>query len=135
MKRPLFPIESTFSKSLKFLSILLITGCVDPTTLSIHTDMAVVARAMARPDSGLEVRDRLWLKITIPRAFIGNLIPTLRYVYLFIKKSQHIMGHGTMVHQTIFLCTPVLESLGRVCKSKVAPVKRPPMSSQCISIQ
>lgn len=27
---------------------------------------------MARPDSGLEVRDRLWLKIVIPNAFIGS---------------------------------------------------------------
>uniref|UniRef100_A0A146M1Z2 Segment polarity protein dishevelled DVL-3 n=1 Tax=Lygus hesperus TaxID=30085 RepID=A0A146M1Z2_LYGHE len=35
------------------------------------TDMLTVVRAMARPDSGLEIRDRLWLKITIPNAFIG----------------------------------------------------------------
>lgn len=27
---------------------------------------------MARPDSGLEIRDRMWLKITIPNAFIGS---------------------------------------------------------------
>ena len=40
--------------------------------LTVHTDMVFVARAMARPDSGLEIRDRLWLKITIPRAFIGQ---------------------------------------------------------------
>ena len=35
--------------------------------------MLAVARAMAAPDSGLEVRDRMWLKITIPNAFIGEL--------------------------------------------------------------
>ncbi|KAG7471004.1 hypothetical protein MATL_G00119900 [Megalops atlanticus] len=40
--------------------------------LSIHTDMATVAKAMASPESGLEVRDRMWLKITIPNAFIGS---------------------------------------------------------------
>ncbi|KAG7257283.1 hypothetical protein CRUP_023537 [Coryphaenoides rupestris] len=40
--------------------------------LSIHSDMATVARAMANPQSGLEVRDRMWLKITIPNAFIGS---------------------------------------------------------------
>ena len=40
--------------------------------LTVHTDMVLVARAMSRPDSGLEIRDRLWLKITIPRAFIGQ---------------------------------------------------------------
>ena len=33
--------------------------------------MPTIVRAMARPDSGLEIRDRMWLKITIPNAFIG----------------------------------------------------------------
>lgn len=41
--------------------------------LSIHSDMATVAKAMASPESGLEVRDRMWLKITIANAFIGTL--------------------------------------------------------------
>uniref|UniRef100_A0A8C1VI45 Dishevelled segment polarity protein 3a n=1 Tax=Cyprinus carpio TaxID=7962 RepID=A0A8C1VI45_CYPCA len=40
--------------------------------LSVHSDMATVAKAMACPDSGLEVRDRMWLKITIASAFIGS---------------------------------------------------------------
>ncbi|XP_045680180.1 segment polarity protein dishevelled homolog DVL-2 isoform X2 [Phyllostomus hastatus] len=40
--------------------------------LSIHTDMASVTKAMASPESGLEVRDRMWLKITIPNAFLGS---------------------------------------------------------------
>ncbi|XP_072551111.1 segment polarity protein dishevelled homolog DVL-3 [Salminus brasiliensis] len=40
--------------------------------LSIHSDMAAIAKAMASPESGLEVRDRMWLKITIPNAFIGS---------------------------------------------------------------
>ncbi|XP_045456850.1 segment polarity protein dishevelled homolog DVL-3 [Melitaea cinxia] len=39
--------------------------------LSVGMDMALVVRAMLRPDSGLEIRDRMWLKITIPNAFIG----------------------------------------------------------------
>jgi len=39
--------------------------------LNKNTDMAAVVHAMAQPDSGLEVRDRMWLKITIPQAFIG----------------------------------------------------------------
>lgn len=33
--------------------------------------MSTVVKTMARADSGLEVRDRMWLKITIPNAFIG----------------------------------------------------------------
>jgi len=40
--------------------------------LTKNTDMATVVHAMAQPDSGLEVRDRMWLKITIPHAFIGQ---------------------------------------------------------------
>ncbi|KAM8999488.1 segment polarity protein dishevelled homolog DVL-2 [Sarcophilus harrisii] len=46
-------------------------GC-EGRSLSIHTDMASVTKAMAAPDSGLEVRDRMWLKITIPNAFLGS---------------------------------------------------------------
>ncbi|KFD49491.1 hypothetical protein M513_09602 [Trichuris suis] len=39
--------------------------------VTVH-DMAFIVRAMARPDSGLEIRDRTWLKITIPSAFLGS---------------------------------------------------------------
>jgi len=35
------------------------------------TDMLSIVRAMARSDSGLEIRDRMWLKIVIPNSFIG----------------------------------------------------------------
>ena len=34
--------------------------------------MVSVVRVMSQPDSGLEIRDRMWLKITIPNAFIGS---------------------------------------------------------------
>uniref|UniRef100_A0A452GZT8 Dishevelled segment polarity protein 2 n=1 Tax=Gopherus agassizii TaxID=38772 RepID=A0A452GZT8_9SAUR len=44
----------------------------DEFNLSVHTDMASVTKAMASPESGLEVRDRMWLKITIPNAFLGS---------------------------------------------------------------
>lgn len=44
---------------------------VEEAPLTIRSDMLTIVRAMARPDSGLEVRDRLWLKIVIPNAFIG----------------------------------------------------------------
>ncbi|KAK3875515.1 hypothetical protein Pcinc_019613 [Petrolisthes cinctipes] len=39
--------------------------------LTVNTPMDTVVRTMAAPDSGLEIRDRMWLKITIPNAFIG----------------------------------------------------------------
>ncbi|XP_031653755.1 segment polarity protein dishevelled homolog DVL-3 isoform X1 [Oncorhynchus kisutch] len=48
------------------------TERLDDFHLSIHSDMAAIAKAMANPESGLEVRDRMWLKITIPSAFIGS---------------------------------------------------------------
>ncbi|CAB1315797.1 unnamed protein product, partial [Coregonus sp. 'balchen'] len=52
--------------------------------LSLHSDMASVAKAMASPESGLEVRDRMWLKITIPNAFLGSDV--VEWLY------QHIEG-------------------------------------------
>ncbi|XP_072247911.1 segment polarity protein dishevelled homolog DVL-3 isoform X2 [Leuresthes tenuis] len=47
-------------------------GVQEENHLNIHSDMTVVIKAMANPESGLEVRDRMWLKITIPNAFIGS---------------------------------------------------------------
>ena len=35
--------------------------------------MSTIVKTMAAPESGLDVRDRMWLKITIPNAFIGEL--------------------------------------------------------------
>ncbi|XP_055635845.1 segment polarity protein dishevelled isoform X1 [Toxorhynchites rutilus septentrionalis] len=39
--------------------------------LHVDMDMKDIVRAMTKPDSGLEIRDRMWLKITIANAFIG----------------------------------------------------------------
>lgn len=50
--------------------------------------MTVIVKAMANPESGLEVRDRMWLKITIPNAFIGDvyyLIVLCRKVLLMLN--------------------------------------------------
>ena len=41
--------------------------------------MDEVARHMAAPGSGLDIRDRMWLKIKIPKSFIGKLC--LRYLW------------------------------------------------------
>ena len=45
----------------------------DGESLTLSTDMVSVVKAMAAPDSGLDIRDRMWLKITIPNAFIGEI--------------------------------------------------------------
>ncbi|XP_066928150.1 segment polarity protein dishevelled homolog DVL-3-like [Clytia hemisphaerica] len=41
-------------------------------TLTIDTDMLTIVKVMNQENSGLTVRDRMWLKITIPNAFIGS---------------------------------------------------------------
>ncbi|XP_026055783.1 segment polarity protein dishevelled homolog DVL-1-like isoform X1 [Carassius auratus] len=44
----------------------------DDVPLSVSkTDMATLVKVMQLPDSGLEIRDRMWLKITIANAVIG----------------------------------------------------------------
>lgn len=59
------------SVSYVLIFVLYLIG-FDEFNLSLHSDMASVAKAMASPESGLEVRDRMWLKITIPNAFLGK---------------------------------------------------------------
>ncbi|KAF0035689.1 hypothetical protein F2P81_011001 [Scophthalmus maximus] len=45
----------------------------DDLPLSVSkTDMATIVKVMQLPDSGLEIRDRMWLKITIANAVIGS---------------------------------------------------------------
>lgn len=46
--------------------------------------MTAVVAAMANPESGLEVRDRMWLKITIANAFIGEKLEPLELPTAFI---------------------------------------------------
>ncbi|KAK5983314.1 Domain found in Dishevelled Egl-10 and Pleckstrin, partial [Trichostrongylus colubriformis] len=40
--------------------------------LSISMDPVIILRALARPDSGLQVKNRKWLKILVPMSFIGR---------------------------------------------------------------
>ena len=47
-------------------------GCTQELNLTVESDMELIARAMSTPDSGLDIRERNWLKITIPGAFIGS---------------------------------------------------------------
>uniref|UniRef100_A0A0K2V248 Dishevelledlike [Tribolium castaneum] n=1 Tax=Lepeophtheirus salmonis TaxID=72036 RepID=A0A0K2V248_LEPSM len=43
-----------------------------PEPLSINSGMDVIVSSMKKCDSGLEVRDRIWLKITLNNAFMGS---------------------------------------------------------------
>merc|ERR1719481_475684 len=49
------------------------------TPLTVQSGMKAICLALRQPNSGLEVRDRLWLKITIPAAFIGSDVVTWLY--------------------------------------------------------
>lgn len=40
--------------------------------LDLQTDRRIVAQRMAFPNSGLEVRNRTWLKIPVPMSFLGS---------------------------------------------------------------
>lgn len=51
---------------------------IKPPRLNVNMPYKVIVQAMKKVDSGLEIRDRLWLKITIPNAFIG------RYLHLHL---------------------------------------------------
>jgi hypothetical protein len=43
-----------------------------PLNFTVKSDMEEVIKVMSSPDSGLDIRERTWLKITIPNAFIGS---------------------------------------------------------------
>ncbi|XP_036918103.1 segment polarity protein dishevelled homolog DVL-1 isoform X4 [Sturnira hondurensis] len=50
--------------------------------LTVKSDMAAVVRVMQLPDSGLEIRDRMWLKITIANAVIGADVVDWLYTHV-----------------------------------------------------
>lgn len=50
--------------------------------LSVKSDMGAVVRVMQLPDSGLEIRDRMWLKITIANAVIGADVVDWLYAHV-----------------------------------------------------
>ncbi len=62
----------------------------DLVKLSLQSPMYRVSKAMAAKDSGLEVKDRMWLKMTIPKSFIGQL-------YLLILSEFLILNHMKIV--------------------------------------
>ncbi len=50
--------------------------------LTVQSGMAAIARRMQQPDSGLEVRDRVWLKIPIPKAVLGSEVVDWLYKHV-----------------------------------------------------
>uniref|UniRef100_A0A8D2ZW93 Dishevelled segment polarity protein 3b n=1 Tax=Scophthalmus maximus TaxID=52904 RepID=A0A8D2ZW93_SCOMX len=70
--RPIDPAAWVSHTAAMTGSLLPHYGVQEYRPLTIHSDISAIVRAMANPESGLEVRDRMWLKITIPNAFIGS---------------------------------------------------------------
>ena len=61
------------SRYMSTLTVLLSIPPGDLVTmkLTLTTPMYRIAKMVAAPNSGLEVKDRVWLKMTIPKSFIG----------------------------------------------------------------
>uniref|UniRef100_A0A8C2D7B0 Dishevelled segment polarity protein 1b n=1 Tax=Cyprinus carpio TaxID=7962 RepID=A0A8C2D7B0_CYPCA len=70
------------------------------------TDMATIVKVMQLPDSGLEIRDRMWLKITIANAIIGGDV--VDWLYSRVegfkdrrdarKYASSLLKHGYLRH-------------------------------------
>ncbi|CAF5014536.1 unnamed protein product [Rotaria sp. Silwood1] len=78
-----------------------------------NSDMATIARAMAEPDSGLDIHDRKWLNVPIPKSFLGSDAVNWLYkkVSGFVIRDDAINYASTMlkagyingpVHKSIF---------------------------------
>ncbi|KAH9393692.1 Segment polarity protein dishevelled DVL-3 [Tyrophagus putrescentiae] len=59
-----------------------VTTVAPAVPLSTESSLETIAAAMASPDSGLDIRDRMWLKIRIPSAFIGSDVVSWLYSYV-----------------------------------------------------
>ncbi|RWS27003.1 Segment polarity protein dishevelled-like protein DVL-3 [Leptotrombidium deliense] len=55
---------------------------LEHTELTVEMDMLTIAKAMAAHDSGLDVKDRMWLKIMFPNAFLGSDVVEWLYTHV-----------------------------------------------------
>ncbi|KAA3673081.1 segment polarity protein dishevelled, partial [Paragonimus westermani] len=82
MLPPGYPHQITPSVITASSSLPEIERYSEPIPLTVHTDLPTVLNAMTQPDLGLEIRDRVWLKLTIPNAFIGSDLVDWLYRHL-----------------------------------------------------
>ena len=80
-------------------------------------DMLTIAKSMANPDSGLDVRDRMWLKITIPNAFIGSEVVDWLYrsVHGFQDRREARKYANQMLKQGFIKHTVTKSSFSEQC--------------------
>ncbi|XP_031817434.1 segment polarity protein dishevelled homolog DVL-1 [Sarcophilus harrisii] len=86
-------------------------GCVslselEESPLTVKSDMGAIVKVMQLPDSGLEIRDRMWLKITISNAVIGADVVDWLYTHVegfkdrreARKYASSMLKHGYLRH-------------------------------------
>lgn len=75
--------------------------------------MGTIVKVMQLPDSGLEIRDRMWLKITIANAVIGGRSAVISYSHYAIlfgwtstlrSTDQFMTLHKHIVYTGIMNC-------------------------------
>uniref|UniRef100_A0A8C1Y628 Dishevelled segment polarity protein 1b n=1 Tax=Cyprinus carpio TaxID=7962 RepID=A0A8C1Y628_CYPCA len=102
----ILPTKRMFLQSIKLIILLSFTEFDDlPLTVG-KTDMATIVKVMQLPDSGLEIRDRMWLKITIANAIIGGDV--VDWLYSRVegfkdrrdarKYASSLLKHGYLRH-------------------------------------
>lgn len=83
-RRRLSRCKTSFDRSLSLLEYRY------DLNLTRNSDMETICRAMQQPQSGLDVRDRIWLKLLLKNSFLGSdLVQWLnKYVDGFIDKQD-----------------------------------------------
>ncbi|XP_018408604.1 PREDICTED: segment polarity protein dishevelled homolog DVL-1 isoform X2 [Nanorana parkeri] len=79
---------------------------LEDSPLTVKSDMATIVKLMQLPDSGLEIRDRMWLKITISNAVIGADVVDWLYTHVegfkerreARKYASSMLKHGYLRH-------------------------------------
>jgi hypothetical protein len=77
--------------------------------------MLFIARAMAAQDSGLEVKDRMWLKIIIPSAFLGTI--SFFYVQVNNENTKQVITFEFVTNR-FGSSRLVIQSSSRICGSQ-----------------
>uniref|UniRef100_A0A4X2MBA8 Dishevelled segment polarity protein 1 n=1 Tax=Vombatus ursinus TaxID=29139 RepID=A0A4X2MBA8_VOMUR len=79
---------------------------LEESALTVTSDMGAIVKVMQLPDSGLEIRDRMWLKITISNAVIGADVVDWLYTHVegfkdrreARKYASSMLKHGYLRH-------------------------------------
>lgn len=71
---------------IRFSSVCFISSSVCVSAhfrLDALTDKKKVVQMMVRPNSGLDIKNRTWLKIPIPMSFLGKIFPPKKLLEMY----------------------------------------------------